>query len=103
MTIQTTKTISLRIPMLYFRRFGYLAYHTGRLPSEVAREILINYLDLGCAACGGPVHQWEVDMMGVIGLCANPACAEGFPGQNMTWVDDFSSLPEKLTLPGFAQ
>ena len=53
-TNNVTKVVSVRIPAIYFGRLGFLAYQTGKLPSEVAREIIVRYLDLGCALCGGP-------------------------------------------------
>lgn len=53
-TNNVTKVVSVRIPAIYFGRLGFLAYQTGKLPSEVAREIIVRYLDSGCALCGGP-------------------------------------------------
>ena len=53
--LEITKVISVRMPGIYFRRLGFLAYHQGKLPSEAARGILKWYLDMGCLTCGGPV------------------------------------------------
>ncbi len=96
-----TKVISIRVPAIYFRRLGFLAIESGRLPSEVAREIIVTYLDLGCIGCGGPITDLEIEIPDAMGLCVNPHCID-FDGINsMTLVGDFSSEKNKRRLPGF--
>ena len=98
--IKPTKVISIRIPAIYFRRLGYIAIESGKLPSEVAREIITTYLDLGCIDCGGPISDLQV-LDGVMALCVNPHC-EKIGGANVpTLAVDFSYETNKRRLPGF--
>ena len=98
---EVTKVISIRIPAIFFKRLGYLAYHTGRLPSETARQIIIDYLTLGCALCGGPIYDWEdFDGMLRLGTCANPDC----DGRALPMpIENFADYPAKNQLPGFLE
>ena len=98
---QITKVISIRIPGKYFRRLGFLSYHTGRLPSETARQIIIGYLNHGCVMCGGPTTDWQV--FDAVADCVDPECvllAELDFG--MTELEDFSDRPNRYKLPGFS-
>lgn len=96
---EVTKVVSVRIPAIFFKRLGFLAYNTGRLPSEVARQILIDYLNIGCQACGGPLY--DVDFEDRSGICPYPPCAEGSRLANVTAISDYSNFPNLQRLPGF--
>ena len=97
-----TKVMSVRIPAIYFQRLGFLAYQTGKLPSEVAREMIVSYLNLGCMACGGPVTELEEAFGTFLGTCTNPDCVTAEPGlERVTGVSDFSDVQDKASLPGF--
>ena len=101
---ELTKVISIRVPAIYFRRVGFIAYHTGKLPSQVARDILMEYLDWGCAVCGGPIKALEM-VSSCIATCMNPDCFGRPDGGDLEYtncIDDYSSYPRKTQLPGFA-
>ena len=104
---EPTKVISIRVPAIYFRRLGFLAYHWGKLPSEVAREIMIAYLNLGCVMCGGPIKEWwEIDLPALTATCVNPDCdpdSEGNNIPNFVPVEDFSERTPKSRWPGFSE
>ena len=99
-----TKVISIRVPAIYFRRLGFLAYHQGKLPSEAAREIIIAYLNLGCLQCGGPICQWEGFDVDPIAICVNPGCDGRIEGrENLMPIEDFADGSVRNDLPGFSE
>ena len=104
---EPTKVISIRVPAIFFRRLSYLAYHEGKLPSEVAREIMIAYLNLGCVMCGGPIKEWwEIDLPALTATCVNPDCAPDSEGNNIpnyVPVGDFSDPTRRIGSPGFSE
>ena len=98
---ELSKVISIRVPAIYFRRLGFLAYHSGELPSETARGILMNYLNAGCLLCGGPLH--EIEFAQGLGICVNPPCAEEAPFDNVMPLEDYTQYAGKSKLPGFSE
>ena len=96
---ELSKVISIRVPAIYFRRLGFLAYHQGKLPSEAAREILKGYLDMGCLNCGGPVIDIDDEMP--MAQCVNPEC-EPLSHDALTLACDYSDDAQKSRLPGFS-
>ena len=97
--LEITKVISVRMPAIYFRRLGFLAYHQGKLPSEMAREILKGYLDMGCVICGGPVIDIDDEMP--LAQCVNPECGP-LAHDASTMTCNYSDYAQKSQLPGFS-
>ena len=98
----TSKVISIQIPAIYFHRLGYLAYRIGALPSEVARQAVLTYLNLGCAVCGGPIADADIGGSD-LGVCVNPYCPFHCEGrENLVPIEDFSDVVAKDDLPGFS-
>ena len=90
------------MPAIYFRRLGFLAYLQGKLPSEVAREILKEYLDIGCMNCGGPVFDIDMDHDMLTATCLTPNCEPVDNVATPTSVCDYSDYAQKSQLPGFS-
>ena len=95
--LEPTKVISIRLPAIYFHRLGYLAYHQGKLPSDQAREILKEYLDLGCIMCGGPVIK--IDYEEPMAFCVNSDCG---PLDSPILASNYKDDMNKSRLPGFS-
>ena len=97
----TSKVISIRLPTIYFNRLSFLAYHTGALPSEVAREAIMTYLDLGCPVCGGPIADPEDIGESNQAWCVNPDYTLSEGGETLVPFADFAKSVTKHDLPGF--
>ena len=100
---KTSKVLTIRLPTIYFYRLSYLSHHLGRLPSEVAREALIVYLNLGCPVCGGPITDLEDIGGSDLATCINPDCDLRSEGkETQVPIADYSDTVVKHDLPGFS-